>query len=183
MTCVITLKTKKEIFLACDSVCSTEDGDTRARQDLKILCNNGILIGASGDPRAFQCLKPEIWSPNETNIYRLVKELREVLTENGCMISNPEVGEIVGTVFLIVLNNEVYEIQPNFQVAHFRDEYTSIGSGAPYALGSLYETSGKKMSYQTRILKALYAAEYFNRGVGRPFYIVSNKREDMEIFE
>jgi ATP-dependent protease HslVU (ClpYQ) peptidase subunit len=51
--------------------------------------------------------------------------------------------------------------------------YTAIGSGCPFALGSLYTTAKTKQSPMTRLRTALDAASEFSKGCGKPFEIYS----------
>jgi hypothetical protein len=73
-----------------------------------------------------------------------------------------------GGVFLIAWENHLYEIQENFQYARVKDNYTSVGAGEAFALGSLYTTE-KMEDRKTRILLALNAASKFSTSVGKPY--------------
>jgi 20S proteasome alpha/beta subunit len=61
---------------------------------------------------------------------------------------------------------QISEIDPNLG-------YCSIGSGGPFAMGSLYTTAKTKQSPKTRLKTALDAASEFSKGCGRPYEIYS----------
>jgi hypothetical protein len=54
----------------------------------------------------------------------------------------------------------------DFQLAEYKENYTAIGSGTQYALGSLYTTARTKLKPPDRLEIAIKAASYFSPSVG-----------------
>ena len=57
----------------------------------------------------------------------------------------------------------------DFQIEESINDFSAIGCGESYALGSLYSSSN--LTPQKRVKKALEAASYFSGGVYPPFIL------------
>ncbi len=73
--------------------------------------------------------------------------------------------------FLIGYRGGLYSIGGDLQVNEFLDGYTAIGSGADFALGSLY--ASEALGPHERVRCALEAAAHFSGTVREPFYTKS----------
>jgi hypothetical protein len=86
--------------------------------------------------------------------------------------------EIFGGNFLLGYKDNLYEIQPDYQVSKIIDPFTSVGCGEDYAKGALYVLkNNNKLNSKQKILLALEAAQANSIGVKEPFNILSIKKE------
>ena len=172
MTCVSGIIQDGRIYMGADSQASCAD-ETRARKDLKIFKNSHLLIGYCGSFAIGQMLQKEYWKP-PTDIHKIVPSVKKHLEKNSLLCSSPEDGSILmPSEFLIGYKRnrilKFFEIQIDFQLAEYLDNFSAIGSGRMYALASLYETREIK-DPKKRILRSLECAAYFSPTVGQPFH-------------
>ena len=75
-----------------------------------------------------------------------------------------------GGTFLVGHAGRIFRIEDDFQVGEARIGFDAVGCGFAYALGSLWESRGKRP--RDRVRRALEAAERFSGAVQRPFTIL-----------
>jgi hypothetical protein len=97
-----------------------------------------------------------------------VDSLRNCLTSGG--FAKVSCNEETGGFFLVGFKGKLFTVEADYQVEECVDQYTSIGSGESYALGSLF--SSTKETPKEKIEDALKCAEYFNPFVRSPFTIL-----------
>ena len=85
--------------------------------------------------------------------------------------------------FLLAFKNRLFQVDSDFQLAESATGYDSVGSGAPFALGSLYSTDKLGMKPEDRLYWALKSAETHGRGVGAPFHILNTANNIERIYE
>jgi len=170
MSCVIGLLNEGKIYIASDGIATTEDGERRPIIATKIFRNGNYLIGFTGSIRTGQVLQPESFQPPKY-IHELPDAIRNQFAEKGCLVIHNESQQHHHACnFVIGYEGRLYEILIDFQLNEIYGEFTAIGSGAGYALGSLYSTK-KWTSPNKRLKTALKAAAEFDRSCGEPFYI------------
>jgi ATP-dependent protease HslVU (ClpYQ) peptidase subunit len=100
-----------------------------------------------------------------------ISALRECLEKNNLKLdtSSPERNDM--SELIIGIKGRIFIIEDDWQVTEYIHDYLAIGSGSPYALGSLYSTTD--LPPNERVQKALEAADQFSITVCQPFdYIV-----------
>lgn len=168
MSVVVGIIRKGKVYMAADSLSSSEDGDKRLRADKKIYRNKGYLIGFTGSPRAGQILSPRYWTP-PTSIYDFPDAIREHYKEKGCMICT-EGSDAAGVNLMVGHKGNIYEILIDFQLVELIEPYSAVGAGKCHALGALHmahEYGLFETEKPEKILEyAVRAAEYFCSSVG-----------------
>jgi len=182
MSCAVGINTGKEIFIGVDSCASTDD-QYEVRQDEKIFKKGPFIIAFVGSFRMAQILRYSVKFPKQIikddfqylcTIF--IARIRESLHKHGCLIVDQEdKTEAMDGSLLVAYKKKLYCIDDDFQVGVVNSEYNSIGSGAPYALGSLYTTEKLKLDPEERITLALESASKFSTSVTPPFKILSIK--------
>jgi ATP-dependent protease HslVU (ClpYQ) peptidase subunit len=182
LTCIVAIVKKGVIYIGADSLGSTDNGYATVRKDEKVFINREYIIGYCGSFRMGQLLKysrlPII--PTEfkgENLHRFmctvfINHVRDIFKVAGHSEIKDNVEE--GGNFIVGVNGELFEIECDFQVGKSLDNFMSIGSGSPYALGSLYSTKSEEP--EMRIHLALKAAERYNAFVRGPFKVVIKEK-------
>lgn len=175
MTCIVGLIDNGTIYMGADSA-GVAGYEISIRKDSKVFINNGFLIGFTSSFRMGQLLKysftpPAIKENQDLFAYMVtdfIDAVRICLKTGGyARINN---NEDVGGFFLIGHKGRLFCVESDFQVGELYEPYAAEGCGQPYALGSLFSTSG--LGPKERVEKALKAAEMFNAGVRGPFNIL-----------
>jgi hypothetical protein len=105
---------------------------------------------------------------------QFVAALRTCLKDGGWG-QTTTTGREMGGQFILGYRGQVYQIDSDFQVGWPTDNTAAVGCGEPFALGSLYTSTGKP---DARIRTALEAAANFSAGVVGPFTIISGATAD-----
>ncbi|MGD2072668.1 MAG: hypothetical protein PVG65_04175, partial [Candidatus Thorarchaeota archaeon] len=95
--------------------------------------------------------------------------MREHVENKGCISpNNPDINmDVMLSNFLIGHKGKIYEVLIDFQLVEPLENYSAVGSGRAWALGSLYTTSfSKKISIPNRLEIAMKATSYFCSSVG-----------------
>ena len=71
---------------------------------------------------------------------------------------------------------EIFRLGEDGYIVQVKDDYTAIGSGADFALGSFHSTAGLEPS--ERLMKALEAAAYLDPYVRPPFTVLELPSND-----
>lgn len=88
-----------------------------------------------------------------------------------------------GANFLVGVGNKLFEIQEDYGVIDYADEFNAVGSGEYHAMASLCSTKDLNLSCKERVIKALESAEHNQCGVQRPFVIMNTKDKEVEIIK
>jgi ATP-dependent protease HslVU (ClpYQ) peptidase subunit len=164
MSCVAALKQDGKVYVAADSLSSADD-KLFYRKDKKLFRNGKYLIGFCGSIRTGQILKNRYWKP-PADIYAVPDSLMRHMERKGCMTVTEEGHKNCGCNFIFATKTDIYEILVDFQVVEPVDNFTAIGSGSDFALGSLFSTKGTKLKPEERLKMAIEAASYFSASVG-----------------
>lgn len=173
MSCIVGISKGGVVYIGADSI-ATAGNEMRTRGDPKLFRNGKYLIGYSGAVRPGQVLHPRFWTPPD-NIYDFTDAMRHQLEERGCMKKGEGGVDEMDVNLIIGVEGNLYEIQSDLQLAEYGpDNYTSIGAGSAYALGSLYETKDLDIHPKLRIQRSIDAAKYFCPAVGGEILILQN---------
>jgi ATP-dependent protease HslVU (ClpYQ) peptidase subunit len=179
MTCIVGLKTEDGIYIGGDSAVSTGDNLVQTMADPKVWTKGQFIFGYAGTLRAGQIIKYNFKIPPicdrdsmEYLVIGFVDAMRKTLKKAGAAKEENKEEE-QSNQFLIGYKGRLFEIDEGYGVCEVADEFTAIGSGTEYALGSLQTTKGLEPDY--RIIKALEAAAHFTSWVRPPFHTVKQK--------
>ena len=171
MSCVVGLIKGDKLFMGSDGRASTNDGEIRPINAEKLFWNDEYLIGFAGGVRTGQLLKPEYFEPPD-EILKMPNAIMQQLANFGSLATNEDQISVQNSNILIGFKGKLYEILVDFQMNEVYGDYLAIGSGAPYALGSLY-SSKRVRTGERRVLMALKAAAEFDGHCGPPYFIES----------
>ena len=179
MTCIVGIIDKERIYIGGDSA-GVGGYYIRQRKDPKVFIRDPFIIGFTTSFRMGQLLMSDerfsvrIQKKSESNyeymVSAFVPAIQKLFKDGGFLESDKDV--LTGGTFLVGYNKCLYEIENDFQVAEYDDNYNACGCGREIALGSLYVTGEMELSPEERIIKALEAASKFSAGVTPPFNIL-----------
>lgn len=179
MTCIVAVKHNKKIYFGGDRCLSDyESSFYMPTTDPKIFKKDNMIIGYAGSVRMGKVIKYDFEPPKPDlrNIDRymnidFVNALRECAERNNVKLDSsvPERNDFAD--LLVGIKGRIFVVEDDWQVTEHMYDYLAIGSGSPYALGSLHSTASEDP--QVRVRLALEAAEKFSLSVCQPFdYIV-----------
>jgi hypothetical protein len=182
MTCIVGFSHKGISYLGGDAAGSESNGgNITSRAYPKVFHKNDFVMGYTtsfrlGDILEVVCPPPEV-KPNtltlrEHLISKWIPPLRDKLKSEGWL--EIDKNREKGGTFIVGYHGELCIIYDDLQVSQVADNYCSVGSGSPYALGALYVMKDMKIRPKNRILNALHAAVYHNAYVREPFTIVES---------
>lgn len=178
MTCIIGLKDENKIYLGSDSCIS---GAIETIIGIpKILRRGEFLLGGAGSLRGLQLFQYSMSLPNiyeGEDIYHylintLTHNMRQTFKTHGFLYEKDK-HEMAKNLFLVVFRGEIYQFDGSFAVTHSRENYTAIGCGTHFALGSLHATAHTNFDPETRIKLALDVASKYDGFVSPPYDILS----------
>lgn len=175
MTCIVAVKENSKVFIGGDSAAVAEDGAITIRKDTKVFKNGDFLIGFAGSYRFGQLMHYHFKPPKPVKdkadhhfmCVDFIRQMQKILKEHEYALAD-------GDGLLVGYNEELYEINEDFQVGISTEEFGSIGVGRDLALGSMraLEITGSEMEAKKRIAIALTCAASFNTGVSGPWTIL-----------
>lgn len=180
MTCIVGLIEKGKVYVGADS-CGSNGYDKHIRKDEKVFQNDKFIIGCTSSFRMIQLLRysftpPKIKEGQEIYEYMctdFINSIRQCFKEGG-YLQQYEDGDEKGGVFLVGYKGRLFCVEQDFQVGEYDMNYISIGSGSPFAMGSMHSTqASKNLTPKNRIINALKAAECFNAFVCPPFKVLT----------
>jgi len=165
MSCVVGLVHNKKVYMGSDVF--AVDGRSslvRTRKDSKIFINGDYLFGFCGLIRVCQILSSRFWTPPKRH-EKLIDSIRDQVKRKGCLSYEDDVDKFESNI-LVGYKGQLFEIHTDFQLAQYEDDYSAIGEGKSYALGSFYETEEIKNEIipGERVRRALKCATYFLYG-------------------
>lgn len=173
MSCVVGIVENGIIYMGADTAATSEYEIRTFRE--KIFLNRSVIVGYCGSIRPGQLLSPGQWTP-PVSIGDFPNSLRKTFNDGGCLKNGEGGGDYINCEFLFGYKKQIFEIGSDFHIIHPIENYTAVGSGRPYALGSLYETSKVQMTPEERIQKALECSSFFCPDVREPFIIYSTEK-------
>lgn len=172
MSCLIGYKTGNVFYMAADGAATTEDGDIRPVKIEKIIRRGEYLIGFAGSVRTGQLLG-EYYMNEPDSIEDLVEEIRSMVTSYGCSVTTEHGVGMIQSCFIIIHADKMYEILSDFQLNEIEGDFTSIGSGAPYAFGAMEVIQDLDLSPTDKLIKALDVVSKYQATVRPPHQIVA----------
>lgn len=169
MSTVVGLVTKKCIFLGADSRCSATDGDKRPYNIKKIFTNGDYIIAFVGSIRGAQIFYPERFEPPD-HINKFPEAMYKHCETHSCLITDNDGTLVQQCSFLVVWNKMLFEIDTDFSILQIKN-FTSIGAGSEYVLGSLYSTEELNIKALDRVKLSLKAADEYSTTTSKPFCI------------
>lgn len=177
MTCIVAIKHKDSVLVGGDSAACRQDEITIVSEP-KVFKNGQFVIGYTGSFRIGQLLQYSFKPPRLNNnenirefmINKFVSRLQVCLRENEAI---KPTSVQTSCEFIVAVKNEIYTVGVDYSVTGVASEFAAVGSGALYALGSLYSTSHLKPSDRATV--ALKCASHFSPWVREPFTFISTK--------
>lgn len=176
MTCIIGYHTDDGIWVGADSAGSNEFGNQTIRADTKIYQNGPMLMGACGSYRMSQLLRfmsipahPEGMQNFEYMVTVFIEAARKALKKGG--YTWVEKNREEGGVWVVGYNDDLFEIQDDFQVGMSTKDYVCIGSGEEYAYGAMDVLHEIEENPVKAIKRALKIAAQHNAFVAAPFLV------------
>lgn len=177
MTTIVGIVKNGHVIMGADSLVTAGNNRYIHPQMLKIINNNGYLVGGAGDVLACDILM-HMWippMPNATqrkNLYKfmitdVVPSMREGLEENGYKIDPSD--KESGFEMLIALDGELFHISDDFSVLMDETGIYGVGSGSPWAVAAL--------DAGATVEKALEIAEKRSPYTAGPFQIVKQSKQ------
>jgi ATP-dependent protease HslVU (ClpYQ) peptidase subunit len=179
MTCIVAVKHDNKIHMGGDRCLSDyESSFYMPTTDPKIFKKDNMLIGYAGSVRMgkvikydFEPPKPDLRNLDRYMNIEFINALRECLENNNLKLDSGTSERNDLADLIIGIKGRLFIIEDDWQATEHTYDYLSIGSGSPYALGSLYST--EHLPPNERVEKALEAADKFSITVCQPFdYIV-----------
>lgn len=179
MTCIVGLKTTEGVYIGGDSASTNDSGLQTILASGKVFFigegGNRMLLGCTTSCRMMQLLHYELQLPSYEDgmdvegymVTQFVNAVRDCFKSGGFAKKEDEREE--GGNFLIGYRGRLFEIQDDYQISEPTNDYEAVGSGAKFALGSLYATP--HLPPEQRIEVALQAATYHNAYVRPPYLI------------
>jgi len=170
MSTIIGIVDNGRVWIGTDSYATTTNGERRRIICKKSFVNSGYLISFIGSIRAGQSLRPEYFkAPKE--IYQFPDKIIAQFEKCGCLGTDSDNQTYITESSFLIANShgKLFELLSDFQINEIED-YTSLGSGSSFALGSLYTTEAWK-DPKKRIITALKASGVYDMSTGPPYKI------------
>lgn len=175
MTCIVAIEDGSRSWIAADTGVTSGDGaKDNAKGKAWIHEPSGVAFGVAGNLSLCQAVRYGIRVPKpspkmsgmEWCVRRLVPAIRRALGDS------PQVDEngLIEMHMVVAVRGEVYEIDPSLAVTRSPRGYTSIGSGADFAHGSLFST--KKQPPKRRACLAVESACAHHAGCSLPIEVL-----------
>lgn len=178
MTCIVGLVQNGVVHIGGDSL-GVGGYCKSVRADKKVFHRGPFVIGFTSSFRMGQILQHKLEVPEHKEgvddyaymVTEFVDAVRKCLKDAGFAKKLNE--EETGGTFLVGYRGRLYEIEDDYQVAMFEDEYSAVGCGHDIAKGAMYAQPSFTHPVE-RIRVALEAASRFSAGVGGPLHFVSS---------
>ena len=173
MTCLIGMIQNGKTYIGADGYATTDDCERKPIVCRKIFKSGRYVIAFAGHIRTGQLLYPESGFEFPDDIYQIPNAMFLWLQNFDVLGKDENQMGMMASNFLIATKNNLYEILMDMQISEIdpNEGYTALGSGTPYAMGSLYSTSFTRMPPKKRIGMALDAANRFVKNCGPPYQI------------
>lgn len=174
MTCIVAVSDKTQVWMGADALATNGHLDKYKMSMPKVWERGEFVFGGAGSATMLQSLRatfvPDVSSYSDDYMYgHFVEQLREFTASTG-QGSKLE----FSNQMLIGFNGSIYKVMEDYFINKTQESYDSIGSGSPYALGSLTRTHGDP---RKRITRALEAAVEHNAGCEGPFTLIHGGRK------
>ena len=179
MTCIVGLRNGGVVHVGGDSA-GIAGWEVTVRADPKVFVSGAYAMGFTSSFRLGQLLQFRLKLPEPPRspkrlypfmVGEFVEAVRECLKTGGVATKEKEAEQ--GGTFLVGVRGRLFVVESDYQVVEPAAPFAAIGSGAPYALGSLATSRG---SPAARVRQALAVAERFSAGVRAPFRLLTSPR-------
>lgn len=172
MTCIVAIGDGSSVYMGGDSASADDSGNfVSSRKEPKIFIKGDYIIGYAGSFRfgkvvqhLFMPPKPDASNLDKFLNTAFVDALREVCETSKVDPSS----EDDSSEMLVGVRGRVFEFCNDWHLGEDINNFNAIGSGANFAMGSLYSTRRLK-SNNARIKLALESSETFCQTVKGPF--------------
>jgi ATP-dependent protease HslVU (ClpYQ) peptidase subunit len=167
LTCIVSLKDSGKVWLAADS-CTTYDSH-RDLTDDKLFRVGGFIVGGAGDVLLIQYVRHGLHiKPKGSLVTQAAKQIGPAIAEIWNNLQ--QLDEDIWAEFIFARGSEMVSISARGEVFSTSREYLVIGTGAPFAMGSLRNSRGKP---EDRMIQAINTASEFLGDVCGPIRVVS----------
>ena len=179
VTCIVAIETPDGVWLGCDSQIGAWSNE---RLSVPKFCEvaPGVVVGVAGAWRMANILRHR-WKPMppapgvdlDEWMFDSMEDIRRLLNEHGASKhDNSQQCTANGdSQSIVVVRGRAYSCGSCFSFFRPSTGYTAIGSGEPFALGSLATTRELEIDAESRVRLALESAERHNNGVLGPFTV------------
>jgi ATP-dependent protease HslVU (ClpYQ) peptidase subunit len=178
MTAIVAIADGSKVFMGADSCVSSGDLRLTLPEPKVHRLGEEMLAAACGQLRLNNLVRYAVDLPERTHaedegylIREAIPALQAAFKEAGFTEIDSNV-QTIDSAILLGYRGGIYKIGSTFSVMRIA-EYAAIGSGAAYALGSLYQTAPFGYRPEYRIERALEAAAAFSSSVAPPFAVLS----------
>lgn len=190
MTTIIAVQGQSWAVVGFDSRVTEENGRsyTLGRGSSKVVKNGQYYLGAAGDVRAINILAYSFNPPKAGDIVgirldrfitsKFVPALRSCFEEHGYASRESREQAQHGSVVLVIVNGQIYEIDEDYAWVRDTTGIYSFGSGGDYALGAMYamiadSTAAPSIDTTKKVIReSLQIAAKLDIGSGAPFHII-----------
>jgi ATP-dependent protease HslVU (ClpYQ) peptidase subunit len=176
MTCLIGVVQDGKTYIGTDGYATSEDCERKPIVCRKLFVSDKYLVAFAGHIRTGQLLYPESGFEFPKDIYQIPNHMYLWLREFEAVGKDEAQMSFIQSNFLIATKDKLYEILMDLSISEIDPEcgFTAMGSGCPYAMGSLHTSATThKDNPILRIKMALSAATEFIKNVGPPYQIYS----------
>lgn len=179
MTCLVGLMQGGKAYIGVDGYATTDECERKPIICRKVFASDNYVVAFAGHIRTGQLLYPESGFNFPEDIYQIPNHMYLWLREFEAIGKDEVQMAMMQSNFLILKDNRLYEILMDMQISEIDPNmgFTALGSGTPFAMGSLYTTSlvedSDALSPKVRIQLALDSAAEFIKNVGPPYQIYS----------
>jgi hypothetical protein len=185
MTIIVGIPHGGSVYLGGDAQGTHASGAFDIRTEPKVWEHGGLVFGGTSSFRELQILRyrfalpalPE--SADDDSLWpwlvnAVVDALRTARKEAGCETKFGD-GSEAGPQFMLGVFGRLFVFETDYQV-YEQPRGFAVGSGSPFALGSLSTSSNIWKSPHRRLEAALWAACAHDTGCRAPFTIVRSAR-------
>lgn len=187
MTCLVGVIQDGKTYIGTDGYASTEDCERKHIICRKLFVSGPYVVAFAGHIRTGQLLYPESGFEFPEDIYMIPNAMYMWLREFEAIGKDEAQMGIIASNFLILTKDKMYTVLMDMQISEIDPAlgYTAMGSGSPFALGSLYTTAlieeGDALPAEVRLKVALDAASEFSKNCGEPFSVYSYEKAMKEL--
>lgn len=187
MTTIVGIADGETVWMGCDSAASSYENCIDIISDTKIIIKpvNGtgdqLMVGMSGTRLVHElvsdmdfALEPTGETAERELRRFFVPEIVKVLREHNLLEQGRDVYR--GGSMLVGWRGHLFHIDIQLSIIEYRIGFRAAGSGAFYALGSLYSTLDMGLSPEQRITMAIEAACYYDADSLPPIHLCSASR-------
>lgn len=179
MTCIVAIKSKNKVYMGCDSASSSGDSIT-IRSNHKVFTSHNMIFGTCGSARQRQLLKYSLKLPPQNSKVEdmqymcttFISSVQKCFEKGGFEMVQSK--KRWGATFMVGYKGEIYCIESDYHIGIPSKKYHTIGSGTPWAMGSLFSLEQNQIGNSIEKIKtSLAAAAEFSQTVSGPFIIKS----------